>query len=148
MDIKWKVDTELFWQCAFCYLCFLSSQEDWLNRPWYGTVVLDSQSLSIKGVTQFRGNCKKKRVYLHDSNFLKSIPWVCVLRYSFMSVLCSLTIISVDNPHPPVLYPLTWQDHLGYLCAAINEFQPLTSTLKLIGTHPCKLGTASDYCCL
>lgn len=55
-----------------------------------------------------------------------------------VSALCSFTIISVDNPHPPVLYPSTWRDHLRYLCAAsVNEFQPSDQHIKAqIGTHP------------
>lgn len=54
-----------------------------------------------------------------------------------MSVLCSLPIISGDNPHPPVLYPSTWQDHLGCLCTAIiHEFQPSDQHIKAHGTHP------------
>lgn len=51
--------------------------------------------------------------------------------------LCSFTIISVDNPHPPVCHPFTWHAHLGYLAQLLSvNSNPLTSTWKLIGTHP------------
>lgn len=62
----------------------------------------------------------------------------CVLWYPFMNALCLHIIISAGYPHPPVLYPSTWHDHLGYLCAAIvNELQPSDQHIKAhIGTHP------------
>lgn len=135
------------------FAVFSEQQRGQLNRPWYGRVFLDSQRLFIEGVTQSRGKCKvrEESIFLCDYNFLKSIPQICHVFCDIHLRVLYVHISSFQQITPTLQYffhqPGTtiWGIFVQLLSMNSN---PLISTLKLIRYSPCKLGTASDYCCL